>query len=85
MLIFSLKNVIHKRFVVQYKNGFGTRQPVGKFTQIIAIHIMLKSPDPYNGHCLRQSSTSLLAEEGVDIITINRHEVENKRKIATQI
>lgn len=95
----------HGRFFVFYKNGKCTSQPVGKNTlgkvpNMIANYLKLPNPELYTGHCMRRSSTTLLADAGADITTIKRHggwksttvaesyienSVANKTKIANQI
>ena len=95
----------HGRFFVFYKNGKCTQQPVGINTfgslpKNIALFLKLSSPEQYTGHCFRRSSASLLADNGVDILTLKRHggwrsntvaegyveiSEENKTRIASKI
>lgn len=68
----------HSRFFVAYRNFKCSSQPVGKntfgkFPQIIAKFLQLEDPDLYTGHCFRRTSTSLLADTGVNIDILKRH------------
>ncbi|XP_031331917.1 uncharacterized protein LOC116162438 [Photinus pyralis] len=72
------ETIQHQRFFIFYKNGKCTTQPVGKNTlgkvpSTIASFLKLPNPQLYTGHCLRRSSTTLLADAGADITTIKRH------------
>ena len=66
----------HRRFF--YKNEKCTVQPIGRNTlgkipNVVAKFLKLPTPKLYTGHCMRRSSTTLLANAGADITTIKRH------------
>ncbi|KAJ8914384.1 hypothetical protein NQ315_017474 [Exocentrus adspersus] len=61
-----------------HKQGRCTVQPVGKNTfekipSIIAKYLGLSDPDKYTGHCMRRTSSTLLAEAGASMTTLKRH------------
>ncbi|CAH0556821.1 unnamed protein product [Brassicogethes aeneus] len=68
----------HARFFVGYRAGKCIRQPIGINTigsvpNLIAQFLQLPNPKEYTGHCFWQSSTSLLADSGADLLTVKRH------------
>lgn len=95
----------HGRFFVGYRHGKCIKLPVGinTFSVIpkkIASFLNLPQVKEYTGHCLRRSSTSILANTGADILTIKRHggwrsnsvcegyietSLENKKRTASKI
>lgn len=99
------KSCGHQRFFVGYRAGKCTTQPIGINTigsvpRLIAEFLELPNPKQYTGHCLRRSSTSILADSGADLLNIKRHggwksnfvaegyietSVENKKKTAMKI
>lgn len=98
-------NADHTRFFVGYRNGKCIKQPVGintfgKMPYNIASFLGLPNPKLYTGHCFRRSSASLLADSGVDLLTVKRHggwrsntvaesyiedSKENKKKVSSNI
>lgn len=98
-------NTEHTRFFVGYRNGKCIKQPVGintlgKMPYKIALFLSLPNPQQYTGHCFRRSSASLLADSGVDLLTVKRHggwrsntvaesyienSKENKKKVSCNI
>lgn len=68
----------HQRFLIRYKKGQCTRQPVGKNTISkipcqIAKYLELPNSTSYTGHCFRRSSATMLANSGIDILSLKRH------------
>ncbi|KAJ8974823.1 hypothetical protein NQ317_001012 [Molorchus minor] len=76
------------------------KNTTGKIPSVVASYLKLPDVACYTGHCLRRSSATLLADAGVDIMTIKRHggwksttvaegyvenSIENKTKIASQV
>ncbi|KAJ8910767.1 hypothetical protein NQ315_008888 [Exocentrus adspersus] len=61
----------------KYMNQKCTSQPVGintlaKVPSIVASFLNLSNAELYTGHCMRRTSTSLLANKGADLTTIKR-------------
>lgn len=66
------------RFLIQYRNGKCTRQPMGKnkiscIPKAIAAFLNLPDINLYTGHCFRRTSATLLADAGADLTVIKRH------------
>lgn len=77
-MVLRKENTDHRRFFVCYRNNKCSTQPVGKNTfgglpKQIASYLNLPNPSSYTGHCFRRSSTSFLADSGVEIGVIKRH------------
>lgn len=63
---------------MRYQNGKCLNQPVGKntFGSIpckIAKFLNLENPEKYTGHSFRRTSATLLANTGVEVLTLKRH------------
>lgn len=72
------KEVPHRRFFLRYVNQKCSVQPVGintlaKVPSKVASFLNLPNSENYTGHCMRRTSTTLLANKGADITTIKRH------------
>ena len=94
-----------ENFFLGYRDGRVVRQPIGKncigsVPTEIAKFLNLSSPEEYTGHSFRRSSTSVLANTGVNMETIRTHggwktdkaargyvenSTERKRTIASKI
>ncbi|KAJ8921706.1 hypothetical protein NQ315_010616 [Exocentrus adspersus] len=66
------------RFFLRYMNQKCTSQPVGintlaKVPSIVASFLNLPNAELYTGHCMRRTSTTLLANKSADLTTIKRH------------
>ncbi|KAJ8924072.1 hypothetical protein NQ315_006853 [Exocentrus adspersus] len=66
------------RFFLRYMNQKCTSQPVGinsfaKVPSIVASFLNLPNAELYTGHCMRRTSTTLLADKGADLTTTKRH------------
>lgn len=62
-------NVKYSRFLIFYKSGKCTVQPIGiqsisKVPQKIAAFLELSDHQMYTGHCLRRTSATFLADSG---------------------
>ncbi|KAJ8923872.1 hypothetical protein NQ315_006648, partial [Exocentrus adspersus] len=65
-------------FFLRYMNQKCTSQLVGintlaKVPSIVASFLNLPNAELYTGHCMRRTSTTLLANKGADLTTIKRH------------
>ncbi|XP_029171249.1 uncharacterized protein LOC114940677 [Nylanderia fulva] len=72
------KDIQTSRFFLNYQNGKCTQQPIGinkfgRMPKIIAKYLKLPDPDSYTSHTFRRTSATLLADSGVDILTLKRH------------
>ncbi|KAJ8912855.1 hypothetical protein NQ315_007987 [Exocentrus adspersus] len=66
------------RFFLRYMNQKCTSQPVGintlaKVPSIVASFLNFPNAELYTGHCMRRTSTTLLANKGADLTTTKRH------------
>lgn len=71
-------DVKHDKFFLVYRNGKCTRQCLGFNTlsnipKDIAHFLHLPNHHKYTSHCIRHTSTTFLADSGVDILTLKRH------------
>jgi len=71
-------HVDHRRFVLQYRSGKCTVQPIGtnqfsKIPRLIAMYLKLPNEEMYTGHSFRRTSASLLVGAGADILRLKRH------------
>ncbi|KAJ8915939.1 hypothetical protein NQ315_016614 [Exocentrus adspersus] len=69
--------IIEEGFCI-HMNQKCTFQPVGintlaKVPSIVASFLNLPNEELYTGHCMRRTSTTLLANKGPDLTTIKRH------------
>lgn len=65
------------RFFLRYFKGRCTAQPIGKnkigeIPGMIATFLKLAEPRKYTGHAMRRTGATLLADEGVDLLTLKR-------------
>lgn len=72
------KKLSNDRFFLRYANEKCTSQPVGintlsKVPSRVASFLNLANAEAYSGHCMRRTSTTLLANKGADLTTIKRH------------
>lgn len=72
------KKLSNDRFFLRYTNQKCTSQPVGintlsKVPSRVASFLNLANAEAYSGHCMRRTSTTLLANKGADLTTIKRH------------
>lgn len=72
------QRVKHDRFFLQYRMGKCSTQPAGintfsKIPQQIAEFLNLNNTNLYTGHYFRRTSTTLLANSGVDVQVLKRH------------
>lgn len=70
--------IANVRFFMRYHGGRCYNQPVGKNTIAeipckIAKYLNLDNPKLYTGHSFRRTSTTLLANTGVEVLTLKRH------------
>jgi len=73
----ALRPATISRFFLRYSNGKCIHQAIGINTfgsipRIIAKYLKLPDPAKYTGHSFRRSSASILADSGVDILTLKR-------------
>lgn len=66
------------RFFIRYEKGKCLNQPVGKNTfykipSVIANFLNLPNPDSYTGHAFRRTSATLLANTGVNTLSLKKH------------
>lgn len=72
------KKLSIERFFLRYANQNCTSQPVGintlsKVPSVVASFLNLANAEAYTGHCMRRTSTTLLANGGANLTTIKRH------------
>lgn len=70
-------DVPHDKFFINYRLRKCTVQPVGintfyKIPKTIAKFLNLENAENYTGHCFRRSSVTMLANAGVDLVTLKR-------------
>lgn len=75
------------KLLIHYANGQCKNQnigihTVGKIPQIVATFLGLEDPQLYTSHCLRRSGTSVLANSGADMDTIQRYGAWKSKNIA---
>ena len=58
-----IKNVLHNLLI----------NTLSKVPSRVASFLNFASAEAYSGHCMRRTSTTLLANKGADLITIKRH------------
>ena len=73
-----LKKFPNDRFFLRNANQKCTSQPLGintlsKVPSRVASFLNLANAKAYSGHCMRHTSTTLLANKDVDLTTIKRH------------
>jgi integrase len=81
------KGLPHRRFFLRYINEKCTVEAVGintlaKVPFKVASFLKLPNAKTYTGHCMRRTSTTLLANKGADITMIKRHAVWRSSTIA---
>jgi hypothetical protein len=74
----TVKKLSIERFFLRYAKQKCTSQPVGintlsKVPSIVASFLNLANAEAYTGHCMRRTSTTLLANGGANLTTIKRH------------
>jgi integrase len=72
------KKLSIERFFLRYAKQKCTSQPVGintlsKVPSIVASFLNQANAEAYTGHCMRRTSTTLLANGGANLTTIKRH------------
>ena len=82
-----------------YPSTYGYKR-TGRSSKKNAKFLNLQNPEQYTGHCFRRSSASLLADAGVDLLTLKRHgglksssvaenyveqSIENKKEISMKM
>lgn len=65
------------RFFLRYFKGRCTVQPIGKnkigeIPGVVATYLKLADPRKYTSHAMRRTGATLLADEGVDLLTLKR-------------
>lgn len=81
--------VSHTRYFINYRNGKCTCQPIGENTiggvpKKVAEFLHLPNPELYTGHCIRRSSTTMLANNGATFRDIKRHGNWKSDKVASR-
>ncbi|KAJ3661338.1 hypothetical protein Zmor_005737 [Zophobas morio] len=93
------------KLLIGFRGDKPTRQNIGhntisKTPNTIAKFLGLKNPDQYTGHSFRRTSATILAEKGIDLLSLKRHggwksssvaegyiddSISNKKKIAEMV